>query len=288
MRQNEPSAILIALPIIFVLIIITFILVAMLFLTDFFGWGQTLLSRPTPTARPTPELAIDPAGTPELLGMTPFHSAALGFELQYPNGWRKEEYTLEAIFSPSVEGLQPDNLQDSALWVGIPANNTLDHGEILQGVLADFLPHVEISNQKIITLAGESWTWVEFSFAGQNFGETGRGMAAATNKNEVGYFFVAAAPATQWNTKAPIFQEVINSFRFTEEAVFRPTDATPPPTPTPTPTPVVYIVQSGDTLLGIALEYGVDADTLAARNGIEDPRNLRTGQRLIIPLNRRY
>jgi LysM repeat protein len=287
MRQNEPSALLIALPIIFVLIIITLILVAVLFLTNFLGWEQALLGDPTPTAPPVPELAIKPTGTPELLGMRPFRSAALGFELQYPNGWHKEEYTLEAIFSPSSGGLIPDDLQDSALWAGIPATGTLDHGEILQGVLADFLPHVEISDQKIINLAGESWTWVEFTFAGQNLGENGRGMAAATNKNEVGYFFVAAAPASQWPTRQPVFQEMINSFRFTEEAVFRPTDATPPPTPTPTPTPVVYIVQSGDTLLGIALEYGVDADALAARNGIEDPRNLQTGQRLIIPLGRR-
>jgi len=287
MRQNEPSVILVALPIIFILILFALILMAALFLTGFWGSGQTLLDRPTPTARPTPELAIIPAGTPELLGMTPFRSAALGFELQYPNGWRKKEYTLEAIFSPSADGLMPDNLQDSALWVGIPPGEMLDHGEILQAVLADFLPDVEVSNQKIINLAGESWTLVEFSFAGQDLGETGRGMAAATNKNEVGYYFVAAAPATQWHTREVVFQQIINSFRFTEEAVFRPTDATPPPTPTPTPTPVVYIVQSGDTLLGIALEYGVDVDALAARNGIEDPRNLRTGQRLIIPLRRR-
>jgi LysM repeat protein len=287
MRQNEPSAILIALPIIFVLIIITLILVAVLFLTDFFGWGQTLLSRPTPTTRPTPALAIEPVGTPELLGMTPFRSAALGFELQYPNGWRKKEYTLEAVFSPSAGGLTPNDLQDSALWVGIPPGESLDHGEILQGVLVDFLPNVEISNQEIINLAGESWTLIEFSFAGQNLGENGQGIAAATNKNEVGYYFVAAAPVTQWQAREPVFQEIVNSFRFTEEAVFRPTDATPPPTPTPTPTPVVYIVQSGDTLLGIALAYDVDVDILAARNGIEDPRNLRTGQRLIIPLKRR-
>ncbi len=287
MRQNEPSVILIALPIIFVLILFALILAAALFIPGFWGWGQTLPGRSTPPVRPTPELAIKPAGTPELLGMTSFRSAALGFELQYPNGWRRKEYTLKAIFSPSAEGLVPDNLQDSALWVGIPPGNTLDHGEILQGVLTDFLPNVDISNQENINLAGESWTLVEFSFAGQDLGETGRGIAAATNKNEVGYFFVAAAPATQWTTREPLFQQIISSLRFTEEAVFRPTDATPPPTPTPTPTPVVYIVQSGDTLLGIALEYGVDVDALAARNGIEDPRNLRTGQRLIIPLRRR-
>jgi LysM repeat protein len=287
MRQNEPSTILIALPIIFVLVIITLILVAILYLTNFFGLGPVLLDRPAPTVRPTAALAIEPVGTPELLGTAKFRSTALGFELQYPPGWRKKETTLAAIFSPSTGGLEPDNLQDSALWVGIPPGNILDHGEILQSVLANFLPHVEISNEEIVNLAGESWTLVEFSFAGQNMGENGQGFAAAANKNEVGYFFVAVAPATQWPYKKPEFEEIINSFHFTEETVLRPTDATPPPTPTPTPTPVVYIVQSGDTLLGIALAFDVDADALAARNGIEDPRNLQTGQRLIIPLNRR-
>ena len=98
----------------------------------------------------------------------------------------------------------------------------------------------------------------------------------------------AAAPAAQWNAIQPTFQHIINSFNFTEQAVLRPTDATPPPTPTPTPTPMIYIVQSGDTLLGIALEFGVDVDILAARNGIEVPENLRTGQKLIIPIKSKF
>ncbi len=287
MRQSEPSALLFALPIIFILIIITLVIVATLFLTNFFGLSRPILETTTPTSRPTPALMLEAAATPELLGTTSFQSAALGFEWQYPANWRKREYTLKAVFSPSPDGLTPNELGDRAIWAGIPAGNTLDHGEILQAVLANFSPGVDIADQRNITLAGESWTMVNFSFEGQNFGEKGRGIAAAANKNEVGYYFVAAAPASEWNAADPIFQQIINTFRFTEEAVLRPTDATPPPTPTPTPTPVVYIVQSGDTLLGIALEYGVEADTLAARNGIEDPRNLRTGQRLIIPLRRR-
>jgi len=54
-------------------------------------------------------------------------------------------------------------------------------------------------------------------------------------------------------------------------------------TPTVTPTPIVHVVQNGDTLLGIALDYGVDADALQALNGIENPQSLQVGQELIIP-----
>jgi LysM repeat protein len=60
----------------------------------------------------------------------------------------------------------------------------------------------------------------------------------------------------------------------------------PPPdtaTPTITPTPIVYVVQQGDTLLGIALDYGVSVEALQRVNGIENPQALRVGQELIIP-----
>ena len=52
---------------------------------------------------------------------------------------------------------------------------------------------------------------------------------------------------------------------------------------TVTPTPIVYVIQSGDTLLGIALDYGVDVDLLQAFNGIANPQSLQVGQELIIP-----
>jgi murein DD-endopeptidase MepM/ murein hydrolase activator NlpD len=54
-------------------------------------------------------------------------------------------------------------------------------------------------------------------------------------------------------------------------------------TPTVSPTPIVYVVQRGDTLLGIAMEYGVSVEAIQRANGIEDPRFLRVGQELIIP-----
>ena len=66
---------------------------------------------------------------------------------------------------------------------------------------------------------------------------------------------------------------------------FTPAPATPAPTPTPTltPTPIVYQIQSGDTLLAIAAEFGIPAEAIQEANGIIDPRRLQIGQELIIP-----
>lgn len=68
-------------------------------------------------------------------------------------------------------------------------------------------------------------------------------------------------------------------------ATSTPAPATPMPTPTPTmtPTPIIYQVQSGDTLLGIAANFGVAAELIQEINGIIDPRRLQIGQELVIP-----
>ena len=53
--------------------------------------------------------------------------------------------------------------------------------------------------------------------------------------------------------------------------------------PTASPTPVRYIVQEGDTLFGIALNYGVTLEAIAAANQIADPELIHPGQVLVIP-----
>ncbi len=50
-----------------------------------------------------------------------------------------------------------------------------------------------------------------------------------------------------------------------------------------TPTELVYTVQSGDTLSGIAKQYGTTVPKLAAYNKIVDPSKIVTGQKIIIP-----
>jgi LysM repeat protein len=60
-------------------------------------------------------------------------------------------------------------------------------------------------------------------------------------------------------------------------------EATPEATPSPTPIRGTYEVQAGDTLSGIADQFGVDLEALAEANDITDPDLIYPGQVLIIP-----
>ena len=67
------------------------------------------------------------------------------------------------------------------------------------------------------------------------------------------------------------------------------TPVTPSPTPTrkvsptPTPAPVYYMVEEGDMLIAIALEYDTSVAALMIANNISDPTSLQIGQQLLIP-----
>ena len=63
----------------------------------------------------------------------------------------------------------------------------------------------------------------------------------------------------------------------------RPATPIPSPTVTPTATPIIYAVQSGDTLLSIAIAFETTTEIIQESNGIVDPRFLQIGQELIIP-----
>jgi LysM repeat protein len=54
--------------------------------------------------------------------------------------------------------------------------------------------------------------------------------------------------------------------------------------PGPTPGTVLHVVQSGDTLLGISLRYGVPMNIIQKANDIQDPESIRAGQQLVIPI----
>lgn len=54
-------------------------------------------------------------------------------------------------------------------------------------------------------------------------------------------------------------------------------------TPRPTPTLVFHIIEPGDTLLALALQYDTTVEALAAANWITDPSGLQLGQKLLIP-----
>jgi LysM repeat protein len=67
----------------------------------------------------------------------------------------------------------------------------------------------------------------------------------------------------------------------------RPPPATPViiASPTPSATPVTHIVQRGETLIGIAVKYGVSLDALQQANPTVSARFLSVGATLIIPVS---
>jgi peptidoglycan DL-endopeptidase LytF len=46
---------------------------------------------------------------------------------------------------------------------------------------------------------------------------------------------------------------------------------------------ILYVVQSGDTLLDIVARYGANVDSVAPANGLSDPYPLQVGQTLVVP-----
>ncbi len=279
----------------------------------------------TPTLGPTPTNSPEPVTTPTAFSMTSFSNSALGFSLDYPKGWQKKEDDRSAIFSPSADGLDADKLKDIAMWIGVPADKKAAITDLLAEVLSGFPADAKTLNEGTISIASQTWTSTQIRFKNEDLGGEGIATLAVTTKDGTGYYLVAVAPAEKWNPTQPIFQEMINSFRFTAKgaaiaqattaitgttsmtgtptissstpaakagtatketaSTAEATPASPSPTPTPkvTATPLVYVVQTGDSLLAIANKFGVDVDDLAAKNDLDDPGKLSLGQELIIP-----
>lgn len=56
------------------------------------------------------------------------------------------------------------------------------------------------------------------------------------------------------------------------------------PTPTLIPEPILYVVETGDSLSGIAEKFNVNLNDLMAANGFDNPDFVQAGQTLIIPV----
>ena len=273
----------------------------------------------TPTPGPTTDAPNSPIAAPAPASMAIFSSPELGFTLEYPENWPTDETPSIAVFSPSNQGLDLEQMNDTNLRIGIVEDNA-SISDLLTDALAAFPADAETLNEGTISIASQTWTSTQIRFEDENLGGQGIATIAVTNKDGQGYYLIAVASAEEWNSVQPVFQGMINSFKFgAEEVVAQATarttpqagqatpatpadeaddesgseeeEAGPTPTPTPratptpeaTPTPLVYRVQPGDTLLGIAVRFGVDMDLLAQENGIANPEGLQIDQELIIP-----
>ena len=58
----------------------------------------------------------------------------------------------------------------------------------------------------------------------------------------------------------------------------------PPTESTVTPEEVVHVVQAGDTISGLSLQYDVPGDDIIAANQLENPNYLQVGMALVIPV----
>ncbi|RME99716.1 MAG: hypothetical protein D6768_14440, partial [Chloroflexi bacterium] len=200
------------------LVVVVFTLIGFVALSVVTGnnFGLTGGNTGAPTgaiAAPTP-----PAGTPNPAAWVNYKHTALGFSLQYPRQWRKAEAGLRVVLSPSAGGLDPAALQDAALWLGIPADGSTDPAAVLAGVQAGLPAGTQTLSQGSRRIGGQSWLLHLVQFDSQTLGPV-KAAIAATSKNEVGYFVVAAAPEDSWPQIEPTFNTILDSFQFTTEAV---------------------------------------------------------------------
>jgi LysM repeat protein len=109
--------------------------------------------------------------------------------------------------------------------------------------------------------------------------DTGVGVPAGTNTSVPGATVISAV------TTAPQAGTPAVGAALTPTVPIA-TSAAPAAGPTPIPPGegyVVYTVKPGDTLSGIAAEYGTTTEAIAQANGITDPSTIAAGQQLKIP-----
>ncbi|HJM36069.1 MAG TPA: LysM peptidoglycan-binding domain-containing protein [Acidimicrobiales bacterium] len=79
-------------------------------------------------------------------------------------------------------------------------------------------------------------------------------------------------------------QELYPARNLAEECI---ASARPPDIVLPDEGPETVVVQSGDTLSGIAAEHDTTVDAFMRANGLSNPNSLRVGQVLLIPSRKR-
>lgn len=276
----------------------------------------------TPTPAPTPSATPTLEPTPTQPTLQTYSNPAFGFTIQYPSAWQAKETERNVVLAPDEEGLssllgERPVLRFASFVIQVEGGGIVDTpSSVLNRIIASLPIDPSSSETGTRAVNGVEWAISQVKLTPTESVGDMTAYVAATVYNDTAYTVVAAAPSTEWTREALTFQKMFDSIRFTapqaraseatetpsgsvafESTIPSPTVTTGTPTltktpsveaqtpaPTETPTPVIHVVQSGDTLLAIAAQYGVSVRDLQAANGIEDPTRLQIGQRLIIPV----
>ena len=102
---------------------------------------------------------------------------------------------------------------------------------------------------------------------------------------QLSFFFLLTACAPQPTQSVPSTIDLIPFATSTKGPSQTPEGLVGAETPLPSPTPFMYTVQTGDTISGIALKFGVSIDDLQAANPEISPNAMSVGTVLKIPSN---
>jgi Tol biopolymer transport system component/LysM repeat protein len=275
------------------------------------------VSTPTLGPTPSPTVTVLPTDTP----ITPkvYSNSAFGFSLQYPGDWQVKELPHQVALAPDAEGLATSFDAENPVFQGVAF--VVDHqvgsvskepARLLDQVVAGLPADALTLDTGYRTVGPVEWAISQVALPSTDPDQEMTAYVAATFQNGSTYQVLAAAPSAEWDVLAPVFQQIFDSFQFTQsslaavvtpsatrtarpsatvtsEATASATATTPTAVaaseaPEATSAPFVYVIEEGDTLGALAVKYGVSVEAIQSANGIDDPTLLRVGQELTIPV----
>jgi LysM repeat protein len=262
---------------------------------------------PTLGPIPSPTATVPPTDTP--LALKTYSNSVFGFSLQYPSDWRVKETNQQVTLASDSEALTTSIVDDVTVPGGIvfvvgreTENNIQESSGVLAQLIAGLPTDASASETGFRTVDQVEWSISQVKLDESDSAQEMTAYVAAAYYNDTAYTVLAAAPTTDWDTFAPILQQMFDSLKFAPPQVAaartptatkiatltRSVTTTPititPDVPAVSPTPVVYVVEQGDTLGAIAFQFGVSVEAIQSANGIDDPAKLRVGQELIVPV----
>ncbi|MCB0197179.1 MAG: SUMF1/EgtB/PvdO family nonheme iron enzyme [Anaerolineae bacterium] len=207
-------------------VIVVLIISIILIIVGFVYGGSFDLTTAIATPTLDSHLALNSAPTVEShlpLNSTPvpyafYSSPDLGIRLEYPDNWLDNEEQNEVVLAASAEGLQTDTVQAANMRIGKSAEEDISIHDLFTEVLDGFPEDVEILNEDTISIASQTWSSTQLRFDNEDGeGQSIANISVTTHDGE-GYYLIAVAPAQEWNTVQPIFQDVINSLTFINDS----------------------------------------------------------------------